>query len=44
MLYKKLDLLLQKNTTHDKFFATGKKKKPFNYVTSEKVGFFTFEY
>lgn len=26
MLYKKLDLLLQKNTTHDKFFATGKKK------------------
>ena len=43
MLYKKLDLLLQKNTTHDKFFATGK-KKPFNYVTSEKVGFFTFEY
>lgn len=43
MLYKKLDLLLQK-ILHMTSSLPLEKKKPFNYVTSEKVGFFTFEY
>ena len=44
MLYKKLDLLLQKILYMTSSLPLGEKTS-FNYVKSEeKVGFFTFEY
>ena len=44
MLYKKLDLLLQKILHMTSSLPLEKKKPSCNYETSEKLGFFNFEY